>query len=507
MKFGARRALAGACGLVAALLPGLLPELARANPIPDSLAQVGAWRVGAYTQGETAIFDHCALYRVQGNGFAIAVGLTTRGIWSLALEAPDLGLTPHEIYTTSITVGTAGPYTFNGNAVNTRVMTVDAAPELFPQLKSGLQLAAAANQHRYAISLDGIETGAARLRDCVRQYGARGAPLVAAQAATPAPSPATPPTRTTESPADPSAPSALVASIQIMLARLGYDPGPPTGIVGLKTNMAISAFQKGQGERGDGLPSEAVRAKLEKVVAERDAMAAAPPPGATTAAPPEGPVALQGKRAIGAVSSGTGFYISQDTIITNFHVVDGCVEMHIHKNGAEQGSARVTAVSQSDDLAALRADLPSKAFLKLRVGAPIKPAEAVLVFGYPLAGALSSTGNTTLGNVTALTGLKDDSRYIQISASVQPGNSGGPAVDESGRLMGVVVSKLNAMAVAAITGDIPQNVNFAIKVSTLANFLEAHNIVYEGDSNSHELSNTQRAERTEASSTQLECWK
>jgi S1-C subfamily serine protease len=308
-----------------------------------------------------------------------------------------------------------------------------------------------------------------------------------------------------EAPGNPSAPSALVASIQIMLARLGYDPGPPTGIVGLKTNMAISAFQKGQGERGDGLPSVAVRAQLEKVLAQRSAAAEAPPNA--RAAAPERTVSPPDKHAISAVSSGTGFYISQDTIITNFHVVNGCVEMHIRKNGADQGSARVMAVSQGDDLAALRADLPSKAFLKLRVGAPIKPAEAVLVFGYPLAGALSSTGNTTLGNVTALTGLRDDSRYIQISASVQPGNSGGPAVDESGRLMGVVVSKLNAMAIAAVTGDIPQNVNFAIKVSTLSNFLEAHNIAYEADSQSHELSNTQRAERTEASSTQLECWK
>ena len=73
--------------------------------------------------------------------------------------------------------------------------------------------------------------------------------------------------------------------------------------------------------------------------------------------------------------------------------------------------------------------------------------------------------------------------------------------------MGVVVSKLNAMAIARTTGDIPQNVNFAIKVSTLVSFLEAHNVAYEADRATHEMSNTQRAERTEASSTQLECWK
>jgi S1-C subfamily serine protease len=130
------------------------------------------------------------------------------------------------------------------------------------------------------------------------------------------------------------------------------------------------------------------------------------------------------------------------------------------------------------------------------------------VFGYPLAEALSSAGNTTLGNVTALAGLRDDSRYLQISAAVQPGNSGGPAVDEAGRLMGVVVAKLNALAIARITGDIPQNVNFAIKVSTLVTFLEAHKIAYEAaDPAARELPVTQRAERAEMSSTQIECWK
>ena len=62
-----------------------------------------------------------------------------------------------------------------------------------------------------------------------------------------------------------------------------------------------------------------------------------------------------------------------------------------------------------------------------------KPAEAALVFGYPPAEALSSTGNTTQGNVTALTGMNDDLRCLQISAVVQPDNSGGAAIDEPGR--------------------------------------------------------------------------
>ena len=60
-------------------------------------------------------------------------------------------------------------------------------------------------------------------------------------------------------------------------------------------------------------------------------------------------------------------------------------------------------------------------------------------------------------------GLLDDISQLQISAPIQPGNSGGPLLDEYGNVAGVVVAKLRALAVAKATGDIPQNVNFAVK--------------------------------------------
>jgi S1-C subfamily serine protease len=61
---------------------------------------------------------------------------------------------------------------------------------------------------------------------------------------------------------------------------------------------------------------------------------------------------------------------------------------------------------------------------------------------------------------------------------VQPGNSGGPLLDMGGHLVGVVSAKLNAVAVAGLTGDIPQNVNFAIKSTIVRNFLDANAVGY-----------------------------
>jgi hypothetical protein len=98
----------------------------------------------------------------------------------------------------------------------------------------------------------------------------------------------------------------------------------------------------------------------------------------------------------------------------------------------------------------------------------------VYVFGFPLSGLLSSSGNFTSGSISAVAGLGDDSRMFQMTAPVQPGNSGGPLLDGHGNVVGVVVSKLNALAVTRATSDVPQNVNFAIKAAVVDAFLSAH---------------------------------
>jgi Trypsin-like peptidase domain len=89
---------------------------------------------------------------------------------------------------------------------------------------------------------------------------------------------------------------------------------------------------------------------------------------------------------------------------------------------------------------------------------PLRTGDAIVALGYPLSGLLATGANVSVGNVSALAGLRDDSRYVQISAPIQPGNSGGPLLDASGHLAGIVTSKLNAIRALQVTGDIPQNV-------------------------------------------------
>jgi hypothetical protein len=117
--------------------------------------------------------------------------------------------------------------------------------------------------------------------------------------------------------------------------------------------------------------------------------------------------------------------------------------------------------------------------LRLRNDPPIAASQAgeqAISFGYRLSGALASEGNLTVGNVSALHGLGNDPKEIQITTPVQAGNSGGPLLDRNGNVIGVVAAKLNAIRSLGITGDLPQNVNFAIGLPALRSFLTRNNV-------------------------------
>ncbi len=179
------------------------------------------------------------------------------------------------------------------------------------------------------------------------------------------------------------------------------------------------------------------------------------------------------------VSSGTGIIIStHGHVLTNHHVIDECNAIGVAQAGDLPAEARLLKADSTNDIAVLKVsrtfDVNSVA--KFRKASPIRQGEGVAVYGFPLAGALSSSGNIVAGNVTSLAGLDEDARFLQISAPVQPGNSGGPLLDRSGGLIGVVTSRINDFAVVEATGAVPQNVNFALKANVAVNFLEAHSI-------------------------------
>lgn len=209
------------------------------------------------------------------------------------------------------------------------------------------------------------------------------------------------------------------------------------------------------------------------------------------------------------VSTGSGFVVDRNGhLVTNAHVAKGCTSIGIVDQQGNKIPAKTVKISDFSDLALIQSEgLRNREPVAFRGGDPIKLGESLVVFGFPLTGTLSDRGNLTVGNLAALSGLRDDPGMLQISAPVQPGNSGGPVLDSRGRLIGVVVAKLNAIAVANVTDDIPQNVNFAIKSSVLENFLQASSIEYQADVPSpKELPITDLAALAQHITVRVECY-
>lgn len=178
--------------------------------------------------------------------------------------------------------------------------------------------------------------------------------------------------------------------------------------------------------------------------------------------------------------TGTGFVISNNGhIVTNQHVVDGCVgDIMGNLSGDASVKLRLVSSDETNDLALLQAPSPFKDVAIIRDKA-IRPGDSVTAIGYPFHGLLTSDLTVTTGIVSSLSGVLNDTRYLQISAAVQPGNSGGPLLDNAGQVVGMVAAKLNALKFAKATGNIPENINFAIKTGMLRDFLDNSVVSYQ----------------------------
>ena len=190
------------------------------------------------------------------------------------------------------------------------------------------------------------------------------------------------------------------------------------------------------------------------------------------------------------LATGSGVAISAGgEVLTNAHVVEACQSIKLTFADGSSELGQLVARDERNDLALLRIKRkfdPARIAV-IRDAPPLRPGDSIVALGYPLSGVLATGPNLTVGNVSALAGLGDDTRYLQISAPVQPGNSGGPLLDMSGHLVGIVTAKLDVLRVARATGDIAQNVNFALKAQLAREFLDSKLISYKTDKSTTRL--------------------
>ena len=174
-------------------------------------------------------------------------------------------------------------------------------------------------------------------------------------------------------------------------------------------------------------------------------------------------------------SSGSGFAITSDGyIITNYHVIEGCNNVEIIDKG-QTIPATVISFDISNDLALLKSDFKPLHSFPLSRKNPYTLME-IYVAGYPFGYDISTPVKITRGIISSLAGIGNNFSRVQIDAAIQPGNSGGPIINDKGNVVGVAVSKLDLEIMMEDYGVVPEGTNFGIKSNVVINFLESNNI-------------------------------
>jgi len=180
--------------------------------------------------------------------------------------------------------------------------------------------------------------------------------------------------------------------------------------------------------------------------------------------------------------SGTAFFVAPNLLVTNAHVVSDTDTAAFYRNGVKE-TAKVVFRNTSNDIAILQTgkdfDVPCFEFVSAN---GYEVGDAIYALGYPLPDILGTDIRVTNGIISSLSGLASDGASMQISCPIQPGNSGGPVVNDSFNVVGIATYKVADGYVIAKTGNIAQSINFAIKgdVASLfcADFISANPTEY-----------------------------
>lgn len=168
--------------------------------------------------------------------------------------------------------------------------------------------------------------------------------------------------------------------------------------------------------------------------------------------------------------SGTGFALKNGYIVTNYHVIEGANSITVqgvNGNFNIQYNTSIVGTDKINDLALLKVTDPSfKGFgiIPYSISSAISEVgEEIFVLGYPLTSTMGDEIKLTTGVISSKTGFQGDIALYQISAPIQPGNSGGPLFDKNGNVIGIVSAKHKDA----------ENVGYAVKTLYLQNLIES----------------------------------
>jgi len=161
--------------------------------------------------------------------------------------------------------------------------------------------------------------------------------------------------------------------------------------------------------------------------------------------------------------SGSGIALDSKVIATNHHVVDGATHLYVYfPESQTKYTAEAIATDENNDLALVRiSDSSFSGFPAIQYGFKQTVEDVgmgVFVLGYPRVDTMGEEVKLTTGVVSSRSGFQGNQTQYQVSAPVQPGNSGGPLFNDNGELIGIISAKHT---------DGAENVSYAVKLSYL----------------------------------------
>ena len=283
--------------------------------------------------------------------------------------------------------------------------------------------------------------------------------------------------------------------VQSILSNLGFYNASIDGLYGKGTAAALTSYNKQNLNSADLTKDENVGKLINALLSLEPQPQPQPLPGSTDDIKPNQTY---------KVASGTGFYVSDEGhIITNNHVIDGCTDMKVHSKGLTLETIQI-ATDAPNDLALLKvSEVPSYAFA-LSTTSPYS-LQDIIVAGFPFGDRVSSTLKFTQGIVSSIAGIGNNYSEIQIDAALQPGNSGGPIMDDYGNIIAVAVAKLDVKTIIKDYGVVPENTNFGVKASAVRNLMEGNGVKFKAP-NTEVISKQDLSRNATEGTVYLTCW-
>ena len=214
-----------------------------------------------------------------------------------------------------------------------------------------------------------------------------------------------------------------------------------------------------------------------------------------------------GVKGLRLAETGSGFFIGQNRVLTNFHVAGSCTALTVGNNReGRETDAGLVAGDAAVDLAVLSTIGAGETPAEFNTDAALESGTHLAVVGYPAFGRPVLEAQLEQASVMD-SDATGDRRFYSFIGAVRGGNSGGPVLDEKGAVVGVVTAKINTPAIYRRTGIVIKDIGFAIPNSTIFDFLRRNSIAFQQGPQAATLAPAQILQAAHGFVRQIGCWK